>query len=165
MDLTHLDDSGHPVMVDVSTKDITVRTAEAEGEVRLSLKVFESIRSGSIVKGDVFKIAETAGIMALKKTSDLIPLCHSIRIEHSSVRCELIESSMTVRISCTVKTREVTGVEMEAITGVMGAALTIYDMCKAIDKTMTISNIRLLSKTGGKSGSFLNKKESLDEDS
>lgn len=156
MKLTHFDDEGHPHMVDISGKAVTYRTAVAEGKVKLSPQVYELVKKGKVSKGDVLPIAEISGINALKKTWELVPLCHSIRLDHASVRCSLDDQSHEVTISCMVKANEITGVEMEALTGVTGAALTIYDMCKGIDKSIVISDIRLVSKSGGKSGTFVN---------
>ncbi|NLA91725.1 MAG: cyclic pyranopterin monophosphate synthase MoaC [Synergistaceae bacterium] len=151
---THLDSSGSPRMVDVTDKATTFRTATAEGWVLLDGAISERLASGDMQKGDVLKIAETAGIMAVKRTPDLIPLCHGIRIEKVSLKCVFMEAEAKVRITCSVAARDVTGVEMEAMTGVSVAALTVYDMCKGISKNMTIDGIKLLSKTGGKSGDY-----------
>ena len=154
-EFTHLDSKGRPRMVDVSDKDETLREAVAEGFVFLPPAVWTALGSGTTKKGNVLVIAETAGIMACKKTQELIPLCHSIRLDSVSVTCVLEEKPKSVRITCRVSAREVTGVEMEALTGVTVAALTVYDMCKGIDKGMQIKNIRLLEKRGGKSGEYL----------
>lgn len=151
---SHLDNSGRPVMVDVGNKPKTVREAEAEGVVFLPENVLEALRSGKTSKGDVMKVAEVAGIMASKRTPELIPLCHNVQINHVSVTCELDEGDSKVRINCIVRSTDVTGVEMEAMTGVSVAALTLYDMCKGIDKGIIIERIRLLRKSGGKSGDF-----------
>lgn len=153
--LTHLDEEGRPMMVDVSGKAVTVRTAEAEGWVHLDEAVWAALDAeGNSRKGNVLRIAETAGIMAVKRTPELIPLCHGIRIDRVSVACALHRKERKVRILCSVTATDVTGVEMEALTGVSVAALTVYDMCKAASKGMTIEGVRLLSKTGGKSGSY-----------
>lgn len=154
-DFTHLDSEGRPRMVDVGGKKGTLREARAEGAVVLPEAVYAALHSGNTSKGNVLAIAETAGIMACKQTSGLIPLCHSIRLDSASVTCHLDENSRIVRITCRVSAREVTGVEMEALTGVTVAALTVYDMCKGIDKGMRIENVRLLKKSGGKSGEYL----------
>ena len=154
MKSTHLDNSGRPVMVDVSSKETTLREAEAEGIVRLTPEICSAIRTNSVSKGDVFRIAEIAGIMAAKRAHDIIPLCHSIRLDHVKVTCSLDENSMRARVNCVVKASEVTGVEMEALTGASVSCLTIYDMCKSIDKGIIIEGIRLLSKSGGKSGDY-----------
>lgn len=151
---THFDSDGHPVLVDVSGKDVTTRTALAEGWVDLPEAIFETVSKGGVAKGDPFKIAELAGIMGAKKTPDLIPLCHNIRIDNITLKCALDAEKKSVRIECEAVAREVTGVEMEALTGVTTAALCFYDMCKGIDKGMVIRDIRLLKKTGGKSGEW-----------
>ena len=150
----HLDSEGHPLMVDVGKKEESFRTAEAEGWVCLPPSIYEAIDCGHVKKGDVLKIAELAGIMACKRTPDLIPLCHNIRLDSASVRCVLEGERKAVYIRCSVSAREVTGVEMEALLGVAVAALTVYDMCKGIDKGMRIDGIRLLRKSGGKSGDY-----------
>lgn len=151
---SHLDSEGHPVMVDVSEKGESLRRAEAEGWVYLPPSIYEAIDQGRIKKGDTLKIAELAGIMACKRTPDLIPLCHNIRLNSASVRCVLESEGKAVYIRCSASAREVTGVEMEALLGVTVAALTVYDMCKGIDKGMRIDGIRLLHKSGGKSGDY-----------
>lgn len=153
-DFSHLDETGRPIMVDVGDKPSTVREAVAEGFVRLPASVNDAIMSGKTLKGDVLKVAEVAGIMGCKRTPDLIPLCHPIQLEHVAVKCETDHEKRLVRIICRVRANGVTGVEMEALTGVTVAALTLYDMCKAIDKGILIENIRLLRKSGGKSGEF-----------
>ncbi len=154
IEFTHIDEDGHPVMVDVSGKPETEREAVAEGWVFLPGKVASAIRDNVVKKGDVLRIAELAGIQGTKQTPFLIPLCHGIRLDSAVVRCELVMDRSAVRIECSVRAKEVTGVEMEALTGVSVAALTIYDMCKALDKGMEIRDIRLLMKKGGKSGEF-----------
>lgn len=151
---THLDEDGRPIMVDVSGKKETEREAVAEGWVSLPPGVFEAIRDNAVKKGDVLRIAELAGIQGTKHTPSLIPLCHGIRLDKASVRCDLVPERMAVRIECAVKANEVTGVEMEALTGVSVAALTVYDMCKGLDKGMEIRGIQLLMKKGGKSGEY-----------
>ncbi len=153
-DFTHLDQEGRPKMVNVSGKTQTSREALAEGTVDLPDAVARALGEGSTPKGNVLAIAETAGIMACKQTAALIPLCHSIRLDSASVTCRFEEKARRIRITCHVSAREVTGVEMEALTGVSVAALTVYDMCKGIDKGMRIGNIRLLEKSGGKSGVY-----------
>jgi cyclic pyranopterin phosphate synthase len=153
-ELTHLDKEGHPVMVDVSGKLETDREAVAEGWVHLPDRVYSAILENQVQKGDVLKIAELAGIQGAKQTAFLIPLCHGIRLDQASVRCQLVSDRKAVRVECRVKAREVTGVEMEALTGVSIAALTVYDMCKALDKGIQIRDIRLLMKKGGKSGEY-----------
>ncbi len=152
---SHIDESGKPVMVDVGGKTPTLREAVAEGIVRMPESVMGAILSGSTVKGDVLKIAEVAGIMGCKRTPDLIPLCHPIRLDNVSIKCEIDPEESLARIICKVRSFGVTGVEMEALTGVSIAALTIYDMCKAIDKGISIENIRLLKKSGGEGGEFV----------
>lgn len=141
-------------MVDVSQKTETVRIAVAEGQVFLPEKVFQAVAGEGLPKGDVLRIAETAGVMASKRTPDLIPLCHNIRLDSCKVRCHLNLEKKLVHIVAESIAREVTGVEMEALTAVSVAALTVYDMCKGIDKGITISGIRLLRKSGGKSGLY-----------
>lgn len=152
MNYTHFDKDGRPVLVDVSEKSTTKRTALAEGWIDLPKDVFETVSQGTVKKGDPFSIAELAGIMGAKKTADIIPLCHNIRIDSVNVRCALDAERPLLRITCQASASEVTGVEMEALTGVAIAALCFYDMCKGIDKGMVIRDIRLLSKAGGKSG-------------
>ena len=149
---SHMDENGNAVMVDVSGKTDTARTALAEGRISLSPAVIAAVREGKAAKGDVLGVAQLAGIMAAKKTADLIPLCHPLPLSHCRVLLELEEQ--TVRAVCEVRTVNRTGVEMEALTGVSVALLTVYDMCKSMDKSMEISGIRLLKKTGGKSGDF-----------
>ena len=151
---THFDADGRPTLVDVSGKNITNRTAWAEGWIDLPEGVFEVVSKGNVKKGDPFRIAELAGIMGSKKTPDLIPLCHTIRLDNVKVKCNLDEDSKSVHITCKATSNEVTGVEMEALTGVSVAALCFYDMCKGLDKGMIIRDIRLLRKTGGKSGEW-----------
>lgn len=150
----HFDKSGNAVMVDVSNKAVTSRTAVAQGEIKVSRLVFNAIKNSDVSKGDVLGVARVAGIMATKKTSDLIPMCHPLMITKSTIDFECNEESSVIRAICTVKTDGKTGVEMEALTGVHIALLTIYDMCKALDKSMVINNIHLVSKSGGKSGEF-----------
>ena len=153
---SHTDKSGKAKMVDVSSKKQTLRTAEAFAEVQVSKQVFEKIKNNEIQKGDVLTVAKIAGIQAAKKTSELIPLCHNIFISSVDVNLNLNEKKKSVEIRSLAKTTAQTGVEMEALTAVSVAALTVYDMCKALDKSITIKEIKLLSKTGGKSGKFIN---------
>ncbi len=153
-ELTHLDSQGRLKMVDVSEKDISAREARAEAFVSLAGETLRRICSGDIHKGNVFEAARLAGIMAAKKTWELIPLCHQLQLTGIEVDFFPDESKSEVRISSRVKTNDRTGVEMEALVAVTNAALTIYDMCKAIDRGMTIRNTRLTFKTGGKSGLF-----------
>ncbi len=151
-DLTHLAETGAARMVDVSTKPDTARKAVAEGRIAMSNAAAQAIREGSVTKGDVLAVARVAGIMAAKRTGELIPLCHPLPITSAAI--DLIADGSGVTATATVATVGKTGVEMEAMTAVLVALLTIYDMAKAIDKTMTIGAIRLLSKTGGKSGDW-----------
>ncbi|MDO5116421.1 MAG: cyclic pyranopterin monophosphate synthase MoaC [Synergistaceae bacterium] len=151
---THFDAEGRPTLVDVSGKTATKRTAWAEGWLCLPDAIYEKVSQGAVKKGDPFSIAELGGIMGAKKTPELIPLCHTIRLDNVKVSCILDHEKKALKISCEASASEVTGVEMEALTGVSVAALTFYDMCKAIDKGMVIKDIRLLRKTGGKSGEW-----------
>ena len=143
-------------MVDVGEKPISERTAVAAGSVLVNENTFALIRSGGMKKGDVLTTAQIAGIMGAKKTSELIPLCHILNLTKVSVTFELNPDACEIRAVCTAKTVGKTGVEMEALTGVSCSLLTIYDMCKAVDKTMEIGQIRLVRKSGGKSGEFVN---------
>lgn len=152
--LSHINSEGKAEMVDVSEKEITTRTAEAYGEVKVSKEIFNAIKNNSVQKGDVLSIAKFAGIQAAKKTSELIPLCHNIFISKIDVELKINSKKKTVEIKSFAKTTAQTGIEMEALTAASVAALTVYDMCKAIDKSMVISEIKLLSKTGGKSGYY-----------
>lgn len=151
---THFDTKGNAVMVDVSEKENTERTAVAKGNIAVNQEVFAKIKSGTMAKGDVLGVARTAGIMAAKRTWELIPLCHLIALTKCNIDFVLLEEIQEIEAICTVKTVGKTGVEMEALTGVQVALLTIYDMCKAIDRSMVMSKIRLVEKTGGKSGAF-----------
>ncbi|MEO9255060.1 MAG: cyclic pyranopterin monophosphate synthase MoaC [Tepidiformaceae bacterium] len=151
--LSHLDAAGAARMVDVSAKDDTVRLAVAEGVVTMLAATLALIQSGGMPKGDVIAVARVAGIMAAKRTSDLIPMCHPLPITGVTVDFEPT-SATTLRIRASVKTTGKTGVEMEALTAVSVAALTVYDMCKAVDKGMRIEGVRLLEKHGGKSGDW-----------
>ena len=152
--LTHIDKSGRPRMVDVSAKGDTVRVAVARGLVRMQPSTFKVMRRGGTAKGDVLTTAQLAGIMAAKKTPDLIPLCHPILISNVSISFTPDEASSTIEITASVESTGKTGVEMEALTAVSVTALAIYDMVKAIDRGMKIENIRLVSKSGGKSGTI-----------
>ena len=152
--LTHLDDKGRPRMVDVTGKADTAREAVARGTVRMQPATLQLIKKGGIAKGDVLAVAQLAGIMAAKKTPDLIPLCHPLLIGSINVEFKLDEANSTVNISATAASTGPTGVEMEALTAVAVAALTIYDMCKAVDRGMRIENVRLVRKSGGKSGTI-----------
>jgi len=152
--LTHLDETGAAHMVDVSAKDVTQRTAVAEGVVTMQAATLELIRSGTAAKGDVIATARIAGIMAAKKTHELIPLCHPIMLSKVTIEIDFDDQLPGMRIRATTKVAERTGVEMEALTAVSVACLTIYDMAKAVDRGMTIGQIRLLGKTGGRSGDW-----------
>lgn len=153
-DFTHFDEVGRARMVNVGEKPVTQRTAVAEGRVLVNEYTFELIRTGGCKKGDVLTVAQLAGIMGAKRTPDLIPLCHPILISGVEVQLELEDCPRAVRIQATVTCSGQTGVEMEALTAVSAAALTVYDMCKAVQRDMVIDQIRLLKKTGGKSGTF-----------
>lgn len=152
--LTHFDNKGNAVMVDVSNKNETERIAIATGTVKASSETIELIKSGQIGKGDALGVARVAGIMAMKNTSNLIPMCHPVMITGSSIDFEIDSEKNEIIITATSKVVHKTGVEMEALTGVSIAALTIYDMCKAVDKRMVIGDIHLVKKLGGKSGEF-----------
>ncbi len=152
--LTHFDAQGQAHMVDVSAKSATHRVAVAQGRIRMLPATFDQVAAGTAKKGDVIGIARIAGIQAAKKTSDLIPLCHPIPLTRVALDFELDAASHSVICRCTAETVGVTGVEMEALTAVQVALLTIYDMCKAVDRGMTITDIGLLEKHGGKSGSW-----------
>jgi cyclic pyranopterin phosphate synthase len=151
-ELTHIDDSGLPRMVDVTGKSDTQREAVAKGVVRMKPATFDLIKKGGVAKGDVLGVAQLAGIMAAKETPHLIPLCHPVLIGDSRVEFSLNEVESAVEITATVRSSGKTGVEMEALTAVAVTALTIYDMCKAVDRGMRVENIRLVMKSGGKSG-------------
>ena len=154
--LTHLDEQGRAKMVDVSHKPDTTRVATARGEIHMTMATLDLIRAGQIKKGDVLTVAQIAGITASKRTSDLIPLCHPLSISKVDVDLELDDSLPGIVITATVKVTGKTGVEMEALTAVSVAALTVYDMTKAAEKTMKIQNIRLIEKHGGMSGDVIN---------
>ena len=154
--LTHLDSTGKAHMVDVGDKPVTDRISIAKGEIQMKRETFELVRDGAIKKGDVLTVAQIAGITAAKRTSDLIPLCHPLPLTKIDVDLALDESLPGVVITATVKTSGKTGVEMEALTAVSVAALTVYDMAKAAEKTMKIQNIRLVEKHGGQSGDVVN---------
>lgn len=151
---THFNQDGEAIMVDVSQKDITMRIAIAEGSIKVNQEVFRSIKEQTNKKGDVLAVARIAGIMAAKKTSDMIPLCHPLFITKVTIDFELDEENYMIKAIATTKVNGKTGVEMEALHTVSVTLLTIYDMCKAIDKSMEISDIRLLHKEGGKSGVY-----------
>ncbi len=151
-ELTHIDDQGRPRMVDVSHKPDTRREAVAKGVVRMQAATFNLIKQGQVAKGDVLSVAQLAGIMAAKRTPDIIPLCHPVLIGDIKIEFSLDEGNSTIEITVTVKSTGKTGLEMEALTATAVAALTIYDMCKSVDRGMKIENIRLIGKSGGKSG-------------
>lgn len=152
--LTHFDEGGNAIMVDVSAKKETERVAIAKSKVKLSKETLELIKKGKIGKGDVLGVARVAGIMASKETSNLIPMCHPLLITSSTVDFDINDEKSYIDVISTVKIFGKTGVEMEALTSASIAALTIYDMCKAIDKRIVIENTHLVKKTGGKSGEF-----------
>jgi cyclic pyranopterin monophosphate synthase len=154
---SHFDEQGHARMVDVSDKLETVRVAEAAGNIKMSSKAYELVKSGTMVKGDVLGIARIAGVMASKKVDELIPLAHPLMITKVNINFAYCDEDSSIDIFAIVGISGKTGVEMEALTAVSVAALTIYDMCKAVDKSMVISEVRLLKKTGGKSGTYLRK--------
>lgn len=157
--LTHFDAKGQAIMVDVTHKEETSRTAVAKGRIRVSPETLQAITEGTAKKGDVLGVARVAGIMAVKRTSELIPMCHPLMLGKCSVDFRLDREQCEVEAICTASLKGQTGMEMEALTGVSVALLTIYDMCKAIDKRMEITGIHLAKKTGGKSGLFINDPE------
>ena len=150
--LTHIDEAGRPRMIDVTAKAATQREAVTKGTVRMKAETLDLIRKGQIAKGDVLTVAQIAGIMAAKRTPSLIPLCHPLLLGEIKVEFEIDEPGHAILITSTVKNTGQTGVEMEAMTATAVAALTIYDMCKAVDRGIRIDNIRLIKKSGGKSG-------------
>lgn len=158
--LTHLDDTGRARMVDVGQKADTERVAVARGAVIMQPETLRLIIEGNIKKGDVLGVAEVAGVMAAKRTSELIPLCHPLLLTHIDVTCTPIESDNRVEIEATVRLRGKTGVEMEALTAVAVAGLTIYDMAKAVDRSMRLTDVRLVSKSGGQRGDYSAEDES-----
>ncbi|MBS7007773.1 cyclic pyranopterin monophosphate synthase MoaC [Anaerostipes sp.] len=160
-DFTHFDGHGNAVMVDVSEKENTQREASAQGRIYVGREVYEKIRSHKIEKGDVLSVARTAGIMGAKQTSSLIPMCHILLIHKCSIDFTMREEDYSIKAVCKVKTAGKTGVEMEALTGVQIALLTIYDMCKAVNKSMSMGEIHLLEKSGGKSGDFYYENQEL----
>jgi cyclic pyranopterin phosphate synthase len=155
MEITHLDESGRLRMVDVGGKPDTERVAVAKGEVAMKPETLRLISEGGIAKGNVLATAQLAGIMAAKRTPQLIPLCHPLLLTKIDVDLKINEERSCVEITSTVRSKGKTGVEMEALTAVSVAALTIYDMCKSVERTMRIGNIRLVRKSGGKSGEFI----------
>jgi len=154
MEFTHFDEKGNARMVDVSEKEITHRVAVAEGTIAVSRDVMDAVTGGKVAKGDVLTVAQVAGIMGAKRTPDLIPMCHPLSLTNATVVFEVDEEACEIKAVCRAVTDGKTGVEMEALTGVSTALLTVYDMCKAIDKRMVIREIHLVSKEGGKSGAF-----------
>ena len=156
MTLSHLDKAGKASMVDVSGKDVTERIASARVRVKLNSEAFEALSENKIKKGDVLAVANIAGINAAKKTSELIPLTHQINLRHVKIEFVLDKESSKIEITTEVKANDKTGVEMEALTAASISALTIYDMCKSIDRKVEISNLRVIFKSGGKSGKFEN---------
>ena len=155
--LSHINEQGHAHMVNVTEKAQTVRTAVAEGEIYMAPETLNLIQSGGMPKGDVLAVARVGGIMAAKKTGDLIPMCHPINLTGVDINFEIDTEKSRIIITSTVSCKGETGVEMEALTAVSAAALTIYDMCKAVQKDMHIEGIKLLKKTGGKSGDYIAK--------
>ena len=154
MGFTHFDEKGKAIMVDVTEKRDTVREATATGKITVNEEVFRAVKEGTAGKGDVLGVATTAGIMGAKRTSDLIPMCHILPITKCKVEFEMVESELAIYCNCTVRVTGKTGVEMEALTAVSVAALTVYDMCKAVQRDIRIDGIRLLYKEGGKSGVY-----------
>lgn len=153
-EFNHFDKNGNAVMVDVSGKAPTSRTAVAQGKILVSEEILQAVLEQKVKKGDVLGVARVAGIMAVKQTSSIIPMCHPLMIQKCSVDFQVLLGEQAIQAVCTVKTEGKTGVEMEALHGVSAALLTIYDMCKAIDKKMVLQDIHLVEKTGGKSGDF-----------
>ncbi len=157
-ELNHFDAQGKAIMVDVTDKPATHRVATAQGEIYVNREVMEAIQTGTAKKGDVLGVARVAGIMAVKRTADLIPMCHPLSVSGCSVDFQVEPEAGKVTAVCTVKVAGNTGVEMEALTGTTVALLTIYDMCKALDRAMSISDLHLVRKEGGKSGVFVNER-------
>ncbi|MDR0465063.1 MAG: cyclic pyranopterin monophosphate synthase MoaC [Treponema sp.] len=155
-DFTHFDNNGNAIMVDVSQKEITSRAAIAKGVISMNEEAMKAVLGGAVKKGDVFGVARIGGIMAAKRCADLIPLCHPLNFDKCTIDFSVNESKKEIESICEVKLSGKTGAEMEALTGVTVALLTIYDMCKAFDKAMVIGNVRLCEKSGGKSGHFIN---------
>ena len=154
MILTHIDENGNARMVDVSEKEATKRTAVAQGFITMTRECYEMVKDGTHKKGDVAGVARVAGIMGAKKTAELIPLCHNIPLSNAELDFEYDDEKCMIKAVCTVSCEAKTGVEMEALTGVQIALLTVYDMCKAVDRAMVMDGIRLVSKSGGKSGNW-----------
>jgi cyclic pyranopterin phosphate synthase len=153
-DFTHFDSRGNAIMVDISAKETTSRAAVAGGNISMNDDAMKAVLGGTVKKGDVFAVARIAGIMAAKRCAGLIPLCHSLNFEECTVDFSVNEKKNEIEAFCRIKLSGKTGAEMEVLTGVSVALLTIYDMCKALDKAMIINNVRLLEKSGGKSGRF-----------
>ena len=151
---THFDNDGKAIMVDISEKNVTERLASAISSISMNKETLNMIKNGNAKKGDVLGIARIAGIMAAKKTSELIPLCHPVSLSSVSINFEIDDSTNSINIICNCKLNGKTGLEMEALTAASITALTIYDMCKAVDREMTITNTQLVYKSGGKSGTF-----------
>ena len=154
-DFTHFDSRGNAIMVDVSAKETSSRTAIARGSIAMNADAMKAVLGGTAKKGDVLGVARIGGIMAAKRCAELIPLCHPLNFDRCTIDFSIDEQKNEIEASCEVKLSGKTGAEMEALTGVSVALLTIYDMCKALDKTMVIGNIRLMEKSGGKSGHFI----------
>ena len=161
-DFTHFDSRGNAIMVDVSAKEISSRAALAKGSISMSDEAMRAVLGKTVKKGDVLSAARIAGIMGAKRCAELIPLCHPLLFDKCTVDFSIDEKKNEIEASCTVKLSGKTGAEMEALTGVSVALLTVYDMCKAIDKTMVIGNIRLIEKSGGASGHFVRDKGHAD---
>ena len=159
MGFTHFDEEGTAFMVDVTDKKDTVREATATGKIVVNKEVYDLVCKGEIGKGDVLGVATTAGIMGAKKTFELIPMCHILNLTNCKVKFKMIPEEYAIQVFCTAKVTGKTGVEMEALTGASVALLTIYDMCKAVDKSMEIKEVYLCKKTGGKSGEFYHEKK------
>lgn len=157
-ELSHFDANGNAIMVDVSEKEVTKRIAIARGSIQVSAEIMNAVKAGTVKKGDVLGVARVAGIMAVKNTSTVIPMCHPLMIQKCSIDFELNEEEKQIIANCEVKVEGKTGVEMEALTGATVALLTIYDMCKAIDKGMVIKEVYLVEKSGGKSGHYQSEK-------
>jgi cyclic pyranopterin phosphate synthase len=153
-DFTHFDEKGNARMVDVSDKAVTRRTATAQGKISVSRDLMDAILSKSVKKGDVLTVAQVAGIMSTRRTADLIPMAHPLGLMHANVTFEIDEEACEIKVLCTAVCEGKTGVELEALTGVSVALLTIYDMCKSVDRRMVMGDIHLIEKTGGKSGDF-----------
>jgi len=158
-EFSHFDGNGNAVMVDVSEKEITHRIAVATGKISVNEPIMTAVKGKTMMKGDVLGVARVAGIMAVKQTSSLIPMCHTLLISKCTVDFEIDDEDMSIRVFCTVKCDGKTGVEMEALTGATVSLLTVYDMCKAVSKEMVISDVHLVEKQGGKSGHFVFGKE------